>query len=882
VAIAVWLRRLQHAIRLPQVDRDIREEMEFHRFMKQRAFESGGLPPVAATRRAARAMGNVLLAREQARSVWIWPWLESVWQDMGYAGRILRRHSGSALLAIILLAVTIGLNTSLMTVLNGLMLRPWPGVGHGGDVVAIYLDDSRSDSSGAFHDVRGFTRTHWRSLADQVTQLTPLAAFHRDGVQLGDGGTLGPAGAMLVSGNFFDTLQLELSKGRGFHDDDDRIEAPQYVVVLSDRLWRARFAADEAIIGHSIVINGQPFVVIGVTAPAFGFSEPGTATDVFLPLASAQLLWEGDRAAGSFELVGRLTPGATRGRGRAELTVVSQQFDLRQGRTPSAVVVTGTAFADHPGRTPMLFASALISAGLLAVWIVACANVGNLLLAQATARRREIGIRLAIGASRARVVRQLLTEGLIIGLAASVLGLAIAYTLPLAILRFIAEDATARFPFIVTPDWLVVASAVLMAAFSAMLFGLAPALHVTSNDLARQLGRGDAVAVSTVPLRSVLLAAQVAVSVVLLIVAGLLVSGAQQQTRSLEADFATDVSVASFAARSGAYDAARMRSWTTDLTAALPELPLSEFALASQEPFSRLRNGISVHRPGGSEAVGDRRFASLWEISPGFFGLLRIPLVAGRDLDATDADQAVAVVNETMARRFWPNEDPIGKSIVLFRSAPFVVIGVVRDAHLSASSTVEPTVFTPFAAMRQLPEATFPKLLFRSERPVADAIKRAGSRLDPELQIRVAALTAVVKGNFLSGPGYYGRILAQALGGFALALATVGMFGVFAYAVRQRTSEIGVRMALGARGSAIVRLILLRHSRVVLAGLIAGVCAAVTVSIVLRSSLPGLGRFDPVVYVGVGLLVASAGLAASYVPARRATRIDPVVALRWE
>ncbi len=881
--MALWLRRLQHAFRLPQVDRELREELELHCAMKQRELEAAGLSPVSARRSAMRAMGNMLRAREDARSVWLWPWLESVWQDSVYARRMLRRHSGSALLAVVLLAVTIGLNTSLVTVLNGLLLRPWPGVGHGRDVVAVYLDESRVDSSGAFHDVRGFTRSHWQFLAEHVTLLMALAAFHRDGVQLGADGTLGPAGALLVTGNFFDTLQLELSKGRGFHADEDRIEAPQSVVVLSDRLWRARFAADEAIIGRSIVINGQPFVVIGVTAPEFGFSEPGTTADVFLPLASAQLLREGDPAAGSFELVGRLMPGATRGGVRAELNVLSQQFDLAQGRTPSAVVVTGTAFADHPGRTPMLFASALISAGLLAVWIVACANVGNLLLAQATARRREIGIRLAIGASRARVVRQLLTEGLIIGLAASGLGLAIAYTLPLAILRFIAEDATARFPFIVTPDWLVVASGVLMAGFSAMLFGLAPALHVTSNDLARRLGRGEGPAVAAVPLRSVLLAAQVAVSVTLLIVAGLLVSGAQQQSHSLEADFATDVSVATFTPPAGRYDAARLRPWTTDLTAALGELPLEGFALASQEPFSRLRNGIAVHLPGEGLSESDRRFASLWAVSPGFFALLRIPLVAGRDLEAPDTDQAVAVVNETMARRFWPSEDPIGKSVALFRrSAPFVVIGVVRDAHLSAASMVEPTIFTPFASGPRLPEPPFPKLLFRADHPVGDAIKSAAIRLDPEMQIRVAGLTAVVKANFLSGPGYYGRILAQALGGFALALATVGMFGVFAYAVRQRTSEIGVRMALGARGSAIVRLILLRHSRVVLAGLIAGGCAAATVSIVLRSSLPGLGRFDPVVYVGVGLLVASAGLAASCVPARRATRIDPVVALRWE
>jgi ABC-type antimicrobial peptide transport system permease subunit len=271
------------------------------------------------------------------------------------------------------------------------------------------------------------------------------------------------------------------------------------------------------------------------------------------------------------------------------------------------------------------------------------------------------------------------------------------------------------------------------------------------------------------------------------------------------------------------------------------------------------------------------------EISPGYFALLRIPLLAGRDFEAADLDKPVALINQTMAGRFWPNDDPIGKTIVLLRSAPFVVVGVVRDARLIAGSAVEPTIFTPFGATRLQPQPPLPKLLFRSDLPgTGDAIKTVISRLDPDMNVRAARLTAVIKADFLNGPGYYGRVLAQVLGGFALALATVGMFGVFAYAVRQRTREIGVRMALGARGPAIVRLILLGHSRVVLVGLVAGLFAAVAISIVLRSNLPGIGRFDVLVYVGVGLLLAAAGLAASYLPARRATRIDPVLALRCE
>ena len=878
----MWLRRLDHVVRQRQVDADVRAELEFHREMKQLEVEARGVPVAAAAIAARRAMGNLTSAREDARAVWVWPWLETIWQDTAYSARIMRRQAGSALLAVLLLAVTIGLNTSLMAVLNGLLLRPWPGVGHGRDVVTLYLNESRSDSSGALHELRSFTRAHWEFLAKQATSLASLSAFRRDVVQLGPDGTLGPAGALLVSGNFFDTLQLQMSAGRGFQADEDRTGMPRPVVVLSDRTWRARFAGADGIVGRPLVINGRPFTIVGVASPEFGFSELGSTTDVFLPSASSPLLHPADSVDGPHDLVGRLAPGATREQVQAELNVLSQQFDTQQGSAPAAVTVTGTAFTDHPGRAPILFASALVSAGLLAVWIVVCANVGNLLLAQATARGREIGIRLAIGASRPRVVRQLLTEGFIVALAAAGLGLALAYTLPLTLLRFIAEDATARFPFLVTPDAFVISFAVLMAALSAVLFGLAPALHATGVNVAKRLGGREGLAFSGVPLRSVLLAIQVAVSVVLLIVAGLLVTGAKQQSNLLEADFATDVTVVSFNAPVHAYDAARTRSWMTDLTAALRDLGLSGFALTSQEPFSRQRTGFAVRLPG--EAERDRRFASSIEISPGYFALLKIPFVGGRDFEAVDRDKPVAVINEKMAHRSWPNADPIGKTFMMFRSsAPFVVVGVTKDVHLNAAAAVEPTIFTPFGAVPATPQPQLPKLLFRSDSPGAsDAVKKAASRIDSEMSIRAARLTAVIKGDFMSGPGYYGRILAQVLGGFALALATVGMFGVFAYAVRQRTREIGMRMALGARPPAIIRLILLGHSRVVLVGLAVGLFAAITMSIVLRSSLPGVGRFDALVYAGVGLVLSAAALAASYLPARRATRVEPVIALRCE
>ncbi len=600
------LRRAWYLLRQRRLDDELAEEMEFHRAMKQRELEAGGLGRADAEDQSRRLIGNTTLAREDARAVMIWPWLESCWQDAAYAARNLRRQPGFTFVVLAVLSTVIGLHTTLVTVLAGVLLRPWPGITDASQVVAVYRVDL---SAGPGPD--GFSPAEARHLTEHTTALKGLAAMMATEVRIGSGDTAEASRALAVSGNFFELLGITMARGRGFAADEDRLGSPHPVVVLGYDFWQGRFGADPAIVGARIRLNDVPFTVIGVASRAFVNAEPSFGKKLFVPIAAVTLLRPNDSSVSSMlygsdsccaDVVGRLAPGMTRGQARAELDLLSRAFHETDTQ-PRSVVVTGTEFFAHPGRgTQPLIAAALISAGLALVWLIACANIGNLLLARAAARAREIGVRLSLGASRARLTRQLLTEGFVLGLGASALGIGIAYELPQILLRFMA-GTSATFPFSVDVDGVVLGYAVLIAAASSVAFGLAPALHATRGDVVSALNRPDGAPASRFPLRGVLLGVQVAVSVVLLVSAGLLVRGAQRAAGTFDHGFAVnDVSVVSFEFPPGTYDRARRRAFFSDLTGALQSLPagtFDAFGFATWEP-SFLRRGYpaAVRLPG--------------------------------------------------------------------------------------------------------------------------------------------------------------------------------------------------------------------------------------------------------------------------------------------
>jgi predicted permease len=817
-------------------------------------------------------------------------------QDIRYALRTFRRAPGVAATVVLVLGAVIGLNTTLFTVLAGIAWRPWPGVQRPDEVVRLYLADQNGP-------VTGLSIANAGALGS-ATSLAGAAVMKNENVRIGEGDAIAPRSALMVSGRFFDLLGVRFAAGRGFAEAEDRIGAPAAVTIITYAFWQSQFGGDAGAVGSTIQINGAPFTVVGITDAAFGTAEPVYDKSLFLPISALTLLHPGDPSYLRFltgpdeccsDVVARVRSGVSVTAARAELNVLARNFTTISGGAPSSIVVAGTEFLSQPGRGdssgPLAVAALLVTA-LLLIWLIACANVGNLLLSRAAARVGEIGTRLAIGASRGRIVRQLLVEGFVLALAASAVGIAIAAQLPFVLFQIVAATGTVGyFPFSVTPDATVLAYAVILAALSSMAFGLAPALFVTRADVVAWLNCQDAFPAMKFPLRSVLLAVQTALSIILLVSAGLLIRGVQRQAGTFDPGFTVEgVTAVSFTLPEGVYDRGRATALFDQIGQEVLALPIDAAAFAGYDPFSRFRGGTMFHLPG--ESPQQSRPIFYVNVSTQYFQLLGLPLRAGRYFDEADLAGGAVIINESMARRVWPGEDPIGRSLFMRMRGPSgtmaarEIVGVVADVRTTTSDGTRPILYQPYRPGADVfgfisgdPRASqAPVLLIKAGSDVTEAVTRMVRRIDPRILVQGAPLSDSVEA--VLRESRWGPILASALGMFALVLTTVGVAGVFGYAVRQRRREIGIRMALGAPAAAVIRSVLTRHARALAAGSIAGLAGAVLSSMLLRNRLHGLSPLDPVAYLAVAGLLVVCAIAAGYWPARRIVRINPLEALR--
>lgn len=841
------LRRIRHLLNRRQAEADLAEEIEFHCEMSA-GRSSGGA-----------AMGNLTRAREDARAVWIWPWLESLWQDLSYAVRTLRRSPGFTVVALLTLGTAIGLNTSFFTVFNAVALRPWP-VKDPARVVQMFSRDPRRRVA----DSTGISVAEYRYFRERARSLSGLSVSLQQEVNFGFEPFGRPSRAVLVGGDYFHVLGLQMRLGRGFLPEDDQMNAPQAVAVLSFPYWRDHFGSDPAIVGKSVNLNELPFTVVGVTPEDFtGTADGGVPENVYLPLSALLLLHRGDPSAGRMltepdaccrPALGRLAPGVSRRQAVAELEVLDRRFAAQNHLASNRVFsVTGSALLDKPSRrnqgAPML---ALLFIGVTLVVLLACANVGNLLIARAGARHKEIGIRRAIGASRARIVRQLLTEGLLLSLGSVALGLPIAYRLPGFIIASTGEALSLRF----TPDGTVLAYAIALAVAACIAFALLPALHGTRTGSPRRL-----------PLRSLLLALQVAFSVVLLVGAGLAFQGIAHVRQQDPGFRVSGVSVVSFELPSRDYDTARASAFDQQL---LSGLSGHTFAVTALEPLSNGRWLADFRLAGQPESAA--RTVAYHEVTAGYFDVLHIPILAGRNFEPADRDNGAILVNESLTRAYFDGESPLGRGAVSVGGHPRTIVGVVKDAYTEELDRAEPIIYVPFSA------TYIPKVLV----PPAEAssVEAVANQFEPDAHIQAVPLQASVDRWF--HVAQIGGEIAGMLGIYALILAMVGMSGVFAYVVQQRAKEIGIRMALGARPAQVIRLVLTESSRAVSAGLGAGLVIALFASRLMRNLLYGVSPVNPIAYLSVACLFVIAALAASYAPARRAARVDPLTALRHD
>lgn len=859
------MRRARYLLEHQRFEQELGEELEFHKAMVERDLAGSG----AGKSEARRAMGNVTLACEDARAVWIWPWLDSVRQDLTYAFRTLRRQPGFTAAAVLALALGIGLNTSLFTVFNAVALRPWP-VHDPSRVVKIY--GWLKNPPRGFDNARGFPVAEYEFLAGRTHTMSGLIATRGEGgLHLDDG----KARAEYVSANYFSLLGVRMAAGRGFLPEEGRVGAPQAVLVLSNAAWQSRYGADPAIVGRRIRLEDIPFTIVGVAPPDFGGTSP-ERTDLWLPLSANPLINTDEKWAVEFltkptaccaDLAGRLAPGVTRDQAQAELSLLSQDFHRELHEPSDGVRIVGTPILQRPGgKAGKIYAVfGLMFAAVLLVLLLACANVGNLLLARAAARRREIGARLALGAGRLRIVRQLLTESLALASLAAIAGVGLANVLPGPLFRSAVGEVSLN----LTPDPTVLAFTAIVAVLSCIAFGLAPALHATGGSLSDALRVHHTAAGRRLSLRSVLLAVQVAVSTILLVGAGLLVRGIQH-TRMHDPGFAvTGIACITLELPSTLYRAGGANSFfqnlhreARDLTAAQP------LGWTDLEPLGGTRSYTGFSLADGHQGIPVLSNS----VSPGYFEVLRIPILAGRNFTANDTGKEVVLVNQAMADRFFPGTNALGQKI--YSGGPHQIAGIVSNARTWGLDENEPAVFFPASDSAQN------RLVVRNTPANLGAIQSIVRSLDRRVHVQVTPIEDSLD-RWLS-TYRLGAAVAGMLGLLALALASIGIAGVFAYAVQQRTREIGIRMALGARPAQVVASVAGSAVWPLITGLSVGLAAAMAASRLIRQYLFGLNRLDPVTYALVLLTLALAAIAAAYFPARRAARLNPIRALHWD
>ena len=819
--------------------------------------------------------------------------MDALFQDLRYAIRGLAKTPGFTLVAVLTLALGIGANSSVFTLVNAALFRP-VAAPHAERLV--WLAGTRENPREQYVSLRRqFSYPEVRDYAAQLTHLTGLGAYQDIPLALGSGGEPQRVTGTIVSSGYFDVLQQRAVAGRFFATTDD-VPGATPVAVLSHRLWQRRFGGATDLVGRDIIVNGRPFTVIGVAPEGFIGTDLGDPVDLWVPLGAAAIAMPDGarllelRNANWLRVIGRLKPGATLAQADAEARTVAARIaaanpDLLEGNGARVTPLGGGL--DPGNRQEAVPVFMLLMAVPVLVLLIACANVANLMLARAAARRREVGIRLALGASRWRLFTQLLTEALVLTLLAGAVGMLVSVWLNdllIAVSHLPPDVAVA-----LTPDARVLGFTTVVALATGMIFGLVPALGASRPDLVPALkdeGGGLGRQVRRSRLVSSFVVAQVALSLVLLVTAGLFL---RTLGKALRVDPGVETSHAvavSFDLRLQGYDAAREGTFYTRLLERVRGLPgVTAASLASPMPLDdRLINSFVLREgmPEDAEAI-PISYASTW---PEYFAAIGAPLVRGRDFTTRDVSEAplVAIVNETLARRLWPDQDPIGKRLRFsFRDEPFLeVVGVARDGKYH-ELTEQPRGFV-YVPERQRADLSDITLLVRTAgdpRSLLPALGEAVHALDRSLPLFQAITLEDALQQRLDKERGASSVLGV-FGGLALLLAALGLYGVMAYAVAQRTREVGVRMALGAERLRVLRQFVGEGVRLATIGIVIGLVLAAALTRVIAQFLYGITPTDVLTFALCAAVLGSVAALASFIPARRAANVDPMVALRYD
>jgi predicted permease len=910
--------RLRALVRRRAAEDDLAEELRFHLAEETERNVARGMAPAEAALAARRAFGNVTAAQDAARATFTWRWLEDLGQDLRYGARSLTTNKGFAAAVLLIVALGVGANTATFTLVDALILRPLP-VPHPGQLVAIgnRARTGSMSTGGPRTDLASYPV--YADLRDQNHVLTGLYAQGRTG-QLdavlastppGSGGAVEHPRGRFVSGNFFEVLRVPAVLGRTFTGAEDRAPGGDPVVVVSYAYWRRRLGGDRSWVGRTLAVNGVPLTVLGVAPEGFFGDIVGQAPDLWIPLMMQPILQPHapllqDRNANWLLLMGRLAPGVTVERARAEL----QQLDARtildhaSGSTTrleasvrrEPVPVAGGAQGFSYWRSAYAGSLWTIMAAVALVLLLVCANVANLMLARGAARGREVSVRMALGAGRGRLIRQLLTESLLLAGAGAALGLALAVWGSTALLRQ-ASGGPAAIPIDIGLDRRVLVFTAALAIVTGLVFGLAPALRATRLDLASALrtqGRGVMGAArgrGPWPLGKVLVAAQVGISLILLVGTGMLV----RSLRRLEgSDIGVDrdrLIIARVDATPGGYTDARLAALMRDLVARAGRVPgVAEASFSASGLFSGSESSTSLQVEGFTARADSDTAVAYDVVGPRYFRTVGARLLRGRDFEASDDESApkVAILNETMARFFFPGGDAVGRH-VLYRDTPFTVVGVVADVNGRDLRTPRlRELYMPVVQMQGLAGGlTMPFGFYLEVRASGDAaplivpLERALRAADPSVAVLGVDRLADLVGESVVQDRLVAHVVSF-FGVLALMLAAIGLYGVISYAALRRTSEFGLRIALGAEARNVTWMVLGEALLLTAVGVVVGAPLALLGVRILRNQLFGIGLFDPPSLVGAVLVLAASAALAGLIPALRASRVAPLEALRAE
>lgn len=812
--------------------------------------------------------------------------MSTVWQDVRYGFRVLLKAPGFTVVAILTLTLGIGANSTIFSWINATLLNPIPGMSHATEVVAVV--------NGSWRQARSISYLDFKDLRNANHSFSGMTAFGLWPISLTGQGKPERVWGTLVTANYFDLLGTRPVLGRGFLPAEESAANVASVVVISYRLWQEHFGGASTIIGTTIHISSHPFTIVGVAPPIFQGSYTGLRSELWVPLVMAPELTPesdnrlDDRGSNWLQALGRLRPGMDRLQAQAEMNILAQQIsrqfpDTHKGKAQMTLYPLWRAPNGGNAFFSVLLPILMALAGV--VLLLACANIANLLLARSVSRQREIAVRLSLGASRTRLVRQLLIENLIMALIGGAVALAVTVWTARSFMDF-APVSDLPVWVSIHVDRTVFLATFVISILTCGLFGVLPALRASALNpigILKDESGGVAGGRRKAWLSNALAVAQISLSLFLLVSAGLFIRSFRAEQKFNPGFNPHNVLLESYDLSQVGYTQATGTAFDQQVLEKIQSLPdVRAASIASWTPLGFSSNSDSFLPEGYVAEPHEDVEAGINIVSPGYFSVVEIPLLSGRDFSPADSgkSQKVVIINKALADRYWHNQDALGKRMKI-EGGWATVIAIARTSrYYDLNENPRPFVYLPLyqfyssTAILHVRTASGP---LTSASPVTDAIHQLNADL-PVFDIS----TLEARTKTVSFVQHMAGTFVGAFGVLALVLAAVGIYGVIAYSTRQRTQEVGIRMALGAQPANVLRLVLGQGMRIALIGLAIGVVASLGLARLMSSLLFGVSASDPLTFIMVVLLLALIALLAMYIPAYRAMRLDPMVALRHE